>query len=658
MCGIVGQVCCPNRAPVDPGVLERMCAALEHRGPDSRGTFVDREVSLGIQRLRVVDLVTGDQPIRNEDGSVVVVLNGEIYNFRELREDLVRRGHRFSTLGDTETIVHLYEEHGVDCVRRLHGMFAFALWDARLNQLLLARDRIGKKPLLYAARDRGLSFASEMRALMQSGDVTREIDLRAIDCYLAYGYVPTPRSVFTSVRKLPPAHTLVFRDGRVTVERYWRLDYSQKLAVKDPRELHEPIRDAIRAATRRRLISDVPLGAFLSGGIDSSAVVAAMAEAGGERPVKTFSIGFESATHNELPHARRVAELFGTEHHEFVVRPDAIGLVPAIVRHYGEPFADSSAIPSFQLAELTRQHVTVALNGDGGDESFGGYTRYVANRLAGRLDAIPMALRRAAASAGRLLADGSGGGASGRETSMANKLRRLTQALPLDPPARYARYVSWFDERQRAALYTDEFRALIGDSAAPEVIGEPWRGASGDHVLDVMLEVDVTTYLPDDLIAKIDIATMAYALEARSPLLDHQLMEFAASIPTELKVKGRQKKWIMREALRGWLPDEILDRPKQGFSLPVGDWFRRDLRDHVRDVLLDPGSLARGYFRPEAIRRILERQAAGVDTESKRVWALFMLEQWHREFVDPAAANMATVNGTPELVATTESARR
>jgi asparagine synthase (glutamine-hydrolysing) len=649
MCGIVGKIKRRDGAPVDRDTIERMCIALEHRGPDSRGMFLDREVGLGIQRLRVVDLVTGDQPIRNEDGTVAVVLNGEIYNFRELREDLRRRGHRFATSGDTEVIVHLYEEYGLDCARHLHGMFAFALWDASERRLMLARDRLGKKPLLYALRDGELSFASEMGALMQCREIPRDLDVDALDSYLAYGYVPAPRSIFSSVRKLPPAHMLVFSDGRVTIERYWRLDYGQKLAVSDPRELYEPIRDQIRAATKRRLISDVPLGAFLSGGIDSSAVVAAMAETA-EGPVKTFSIGFENAAYDELPHARRVAELFGTDHHEFVVRPNAIDLVPTIVRHYGEPFADSSAIPSFQLAALTREHVTVALNGDGGDESFGGYTRYVANQVAGRLDVLPLALRRAVAAGARWM-DGNGTHAgTGRETTLANKARRLTQALALDPPERYARYVSWFDERRRSLLYTDEFRALLGDSTAGEVIAQPWRSASGDHVIDVMLEVDATTYLPDDLIAKIDIATMTYALEARSPLLDHQLMEFAAAIPAELKVRGREKKWILRQALRGWLPDEVLDRPKQGFSVPVGDWFRNELRGHVSDVLLDPGALARGYFQPEAVRAIIERQAAGADAESKRVWALYMLELWHREFVDQPTESAPTGGSAPTLV--------
>jgi asparagine synthase (glutamine-hydrolysing) len=635
MCGIVGQVK-PASGTVEPALLARMCAALEHRGPDARGLFADGNAGLGIQRLRVIDLETGDQPIHNEDGSIAVVLNGEIYNYRELRDRLSRRGHTLATEGDTEVIVHLYEEYGPDCVRFLHGMFAFALWDGRRRRLLLARDRIGKKPLFYAVRGGTLTFASELRALLEDRSIPREVDLAALDGYLAYGYIPSPRSVFAGVRKLPPAHTLAFAEGRLELERYWRLDYSRKLTVRDPRELHEPIRDAIRAATRRRLVADVPLGAFLSGGIDSSAVVAAMARESAT-PVKTFTIGFEHRDFDELPHARHVAELLGTDHHEFVVRPDAIATVPRIVRQYGEPFADTSAIPSFHLAEVTRAHVTVALNGDGGDESFGGYTRYVANRLASRLDVLPPAFRRAAGRAGERLH-------SSEVTSLTSKARRLATGLALSPADRYARYQSWFDTAQRDALYTDDFRAATRGPATAEVIARPWLQASGEDVLDVMLEVDALTYLPGDLITKIDIATMAHALEARSPLLDHELMEFAASLPAELKIRGRQKKWILREALRAWLPDDILDRPKQGFMVPVADWFRGELREHVHDVLLDPAAVGRGYFRTGEVRSMLERHGAGAADESKRLWALYVLELWHRDFVDadPRSVELAS----------------
>ncbi len=609
---------------MSPDLAQRMCAGLEHRGPDSRGIFRDDRAFLGIQRLRVIDLSTGDQPVYNEDRSVVVVLNGEIYNFKELRHELRRRGHTFATQGDTEVIVHLYEEYGVDCVRHLHGMFAFALWDQRRQQLLIARDRIGKKPLVYAHRDGVLSWASEMGALLEDRTISRDVDHRAVDQYLALGYVPAPLTAIRGVHKLPPAHTLVLRDGKIALERYWKLDYSAKLTDVPVQEICEQLRAQLRAATRRRMISDVPLGAFLSGGIDSSAVVWAMAEASPE-PVRTFSIGFDHSTHDELPYARRIAEQFGTVHEEFEVRANAVEIVPKIVRHYGEPFADSSAIPSFALAEITRRHVTVALNGDGGDESFGGYTRYVANAVAGRLDRIPAPVRRSMTALGRRLPAG------GSVTSITNKARRLTSTLSLDGPARYTQYMSWFDLAQRRALYTPGFEESSG-AGASDAIELAWAQTSGSAVVDKMLEVDIATYLAGDLIPKIDIATMAYALEARSPLLDHQLMEFAATIPAGLKIRGQEKKWILREAMRGVLPDDILDRPKQGFTVPLSSWLRTDLRAWSQEILLDRATIDRGYFDERAVRALLRRHDAGADAEGRRIWSLLMLELWHREF--------------------------
>jgi asparagine synthase (glutamine-hydrolysing) len=633
MCGIAGIVHGDGRA-ADPALVERMCAAIEHRGPDARGIHAEGPAGLGIQRLRVVDLEGGDQPIYNEDRSVAVVLNGEIYNFRELRRRLEAAGHRFRSDGDTEVIVHLYEEEGVECVRSLDGMFAFALWDEPRRRLLVARDRVGKKPLFYSLRAGALSFASELRALLEDEEVPRDLDEAALDCYLAYGYVPAPFSAFAAVRKLPPATRMVYEGGRVALERYWQLDYSRKHAVDDPRELHQPLLEQLQEATRRRLVADVPLGAFLSGGIDSSAVVAAMARETSE-PVKTFSIGFGGGRFDELEHARAVAELFGTEHEELHVRPDAIEIAPKIARHYGEPFADSSAIPSFYLAEMTRRHVTVALNGDGGDESFAGYTRYAANALAGRLERIPAPMRRAAAAlAGRVPE-------SGEEQSARNRLRRLGGSLGLEGPARYERYVSLFDAGQRAWLYTDEHRAALGDGGvAAEAIAEPWREASGRDRLDVLLEVDVRTYLPGDLLTKIDIATMAHSLEARSPFLDPALMQFAASIPAPMKLRGMEKKVVLRDALRSWLPETILDRPKQGFSVPLADWLRGDLRDYSRDLLLDPAALSRSRFRPAALETLLSEHEAGTE-HAHRIWALMMLELWRTEVLEPRAATSA-----------------
>jgi asparagine synthase (glutamine-hydrolysing) len=428
MCGIAGQLR-PAGDPVDQQLIARMCAGIEHRGPDARGIHHEPRVGLGIQRLRVIDLDTGDQPIYNEDRSVVVVLNGEIYNYRELRRELRGRGHRLATRGDTEVIAHLYEDYGPDCVRHLHGMFAFALWDRRRQRLLLARDRVGKKPLVYALRGGVLSFASEMQALLADDEIERNVDPAAIDAFLALGYVPTPLTAIQGVRKLPPAHTLLVENGRAELTRYWRLDYGKKLDAP-VEEIVDRVRAALLEATRRRLIADVPLGAFLSGGIDSSAVVAAMAQISAE-PVRTFSIGFDHEGFDELPHARRIAQQFGTRHEEFEVRANAVEILPDLVRHYGEPFADPSAIPSFYLAQMTRRHVTVALNGDGGDECFAGYTRYVANSVAERLDGIPAPLRRGLAAAAARVPD------SGSVSSYANRFRRLGGTLALDPVARY-----------------------------------------------------------------------------------------------------------------------------------------------------------------------------------------------------------------------------
>jgi asparagine synthase (glutamine-hydrolysing) len=644
VCGIVGQASRDGR-PGDRATLERMCAALAHRGPDARGVHIDAGVGLGIQRLRVIDLATGDQPLFNEDGSVAVVLNGEIYNYRELRSELERDGHRFATRSDTEVIAHLYEADGPELVHRLRGMFGLAVWDAKHQRLVLARDRVGKKPLFYVDLDGQLSFASELGALLQDERVPRDIDHQALDAYLAYRWVPAPMSAFRAIRKLPPASTLVFEGGRTTVSRYWQLDFSRKRAVGDPRELQEQLRAQIRAATARRLISDVPLGAFLSGGLDSAAVVAAMAEASSE-PVKTFSIGFTSQKFNELPLARLTAKRFGTEHHELLVEPRALDVIPRIVRHYGEPFADDSAIPSFYLAEMARRDVTVALNGDGGDESFGGYPRYAVNRAAAQLERLPVALRRAVSAAGMRVPE------SGTIDSWPSRIRRAAETLPLDGPARYVAYMTHLNGLRRERLYTDDYRRLVGTSVAFDVMAGPWRQSAANDVVDRMLDVDYQTYLPDDLLTKMDIATMASSLEARSPLLDHELMEFAAALPADLKVRGRETKVIFRSALRGWVPDEVVDAPKRGFRLPLGDWFRGDLQGFTREVLLDPRATGRGYFDQSYVRELLDRHGDGVQDHSQGIWTLLMFELWHREFVDaPQAARPSSDSSTERIVA-------
>jgi asparagine synthase (glutamine-hydrolysing) len=625
MCGIAGKV---SADAVDPELLDRMCEVIEHRGPDSRGSFLEPGVGLGIQRLRIIDLETGDQPIANEDDSVVVVQNGEIYNYRELRNELIGRGHRFRTHSDTEVIVHLYEDHGEACVEHLRGMFAFALWDKKRRRLLLARDRVGKKPLFYAERDGALWFGSEAKSILQDPAVPREVNLEAIDCFLQFQYVPHPMSAFRALRKLPPAHVLTWESGRSRINRYWDLSYEPKDRYASEEEACERIRDELLEATRLRLRSDVPLGAFLSGGVDSSAVVAAMSKLS-ERPVKTFSIGFDVEAFDETRYAREVAELYDTEHEEFRVEPHAMEILPRLIWHYGEPFADQSAIPSYYLAELTRRHVTVALNGDGGDEDFAGYPRFIANTLADRLDWVPPPLARGAAS----VLDRIGPGPKPR--SPRTRLRRLAHALALAPDDRYAMWIAYFTEPDRDALYSPELRAELGEhSAARNVIRAPYRASDGRAFVDRLLDVDVQSYLPGDLLVKMDIATMAHSLEVRSPLLDHEFMEMAARLPAKAKLDGTTTKRIFKDALAPWLPSHILHREKMGFGVPIGDWFRGALRDLPAEILLDPRATDRGFFRPDGVRDIIDRHTSGVEDTSNKIWAMLQLELWMRTYVD------------------------
>jgi asparagine synthase (glutamine-hydrolysing) len=624
MCGIAGLV--DFHAPVDEELLARMCQVMEHRGPDSRGVHVEDDVGLGIQRLAIIDIEGGDQPIFNEQGSVAVVMNGELYNHLELRRELERRGHRFRSHADTEVLVHLYEEHGDALVDRLRGMFAFAIWDRSRRRLLLGRDRVGKKPLFWTHRDGRFAFASELRALLQDPDLPREADPRALDAYLAFQYVPHPLAAIKGVNKLPPASLLSLDAGGQAIRRYWRLGGSPKLTGIELPELEQRVREQIREATRLRLMSEVPLGAFLSGGIDSSAVVAAMAEQS-STPVRTFSIGFGDPDFDETRYARAVASRFGTQHEEFRVEPDAISIMPTLARHYGEPFADPSAIPSFYLAELTSRHVTVALNGDGGDESFAGYGRYRRGLQVGRLDWLPRPLQRAAPLIGGRLGHGSA------EGSFRYRARRLTEALAMAPWERYTMSLTAFDRERRARLRTPQFTADLDGGDSEQLVADAWAASQGGPV-DRMLEVDIETYLPGDLLPKMDIATMAYSVEARSPFLDHELMEFAASLPEELKLDGSGGKRLLKGALRGWIPDEVLDRPKMGFGVPLARWFREELSEMPGERLLDPSALARGYLRREEVERLIAEHRGGRIDHSLRLWTLLQLDSWHREVLD------------------------
>jgi asparagine synthase (glutamine-hydrolysing) len=636
MCGIAGKVHFGARPGRD--AVERMCAVMEHRGPDSRGVREADEATIGAQRLAIIDVAHGDQPVTNEDGTVVAALNGEIYNFGELRDRLARSGHTFRSHVDTEVLAHLYEEHGEHMVDHLRGMFAFAIWDTRRRRLLLARDRAGKKPLFWARRGDRVWFASEVRSMLADPELRPAVDPRAIDAYLALQYVPHPLSAFEGVNKLPPASTLSVTAEGERIERYWRLDYGRKRDVSSFEESKALVRDAVSEATSVRLMSEVPLGAFLSGGVDSSAVVACMAEHMSE-PVKTFSIGFPEREFDELEYARMVAQRFGTEHREFVVEPDALSIMPKLARHYGEPFADPSAIPSFYLAELTKRHVTVALNGDGGDESFAGYSRYRANRMLGWLRSQAAPLRGVGALA-RRIPEGA------RDNSARARVRRVLGTAGMAPVDRYLSWMTPFPDERRRALLRPEVAATLNGSDPAAGIHRAWNLSRGDDLLDVMLDTDVQSYLPDDLLVKMDIATMAYSVEARSPLLDHHVMELAASLPADHKLAGGVTKRVLKEAFRHDLPDVVLDRPKKGFGVPLRHWFRDELRDMPREMLLDPGARTAEWLQREEVERLIHEHRDERADHSLRLWTLLQLETWHREVVD-APVGDPTPAGSP-----------
>jgi len=623
VCGIAGIVDTDRDRPVDSATLKRMSRALRHRGPDDEGEWVAGGVGLAHTRLAVIDLSPhGRQPMCNEDGTLQVVFNGEIYNFRELRTELVGKGHVFRSETDTEVIVHLYEEHGDACVDRLEGMFAFAVWDARQRRLLLARDRLGKKPLKYAAVDGGLIFASELKAILATGLVEREVDTDDIDRFLSLGYVPAPGTGFAGIRKLPPAHRLVWEDGKITIERYWSLDFRPK-AMRSADEWSELVRETVERAVARRLISDVPLGAFLSGGIDSSIVVGCMARQM-SRPVETFSIGFDFEAYNELPQARAVAELYGTSHHELVVRPDAAELLPVLAELYEEPFADCSALPSYVLARETRREVTVALNGDGGDEGFVGYTRYA--RLAdwnGRLD---LAARSGIPRLAGAVAGWFGPG-------VAERLDGLRHYGDTDPAVRYGWIMRLFSERQKRTMGRNGGGAALTRFGADALVRLMHDERGGTALVDRMTYADAMLYLPDDLLVKVDLACMAHGLEARSPLLDRELLEVAASAPAELRYAGGSLKSLLKRAFRDELPAEVTGRPKAGFVIPLAEWFRDPLLPLARDLLCNAETHVLRYFRPDALKSLVERHAAGRADHGRQLWALAMLELWHRRVV-------------------------
>jgi asparagine synthase (glutamine-hydrolysing) len=612
MCGIAGWA---GNVGGDREALRRMCAAISHRGPDAAGELlIPGEVALGFRRLAIIDLETGDQPLASEDGAVQVTCNGEIYNFRALRTELESRGHELRSASDSEVIAHLYEERGTGCLESLQGMFAIALWDDRAKRLLLARDRLGVKPLYWAATGEGILYASEPGAILASGLVAARPDPRALLDYLTLQYVPAPRSGFLGIHKLAPGEMLVHEGGEPRIERYWSLEFAKREAAAGEEEALDRLDALLGEATRERLVADVPLGAFLSGGIDSSLVVGYMAEASSS--VKTFSIDFPEAGFSEGRHARRVAKLYGTEHESHVLEPAMVPLIADAVRHAGEPFADSSAIPTLLLSQVTRKQVTVALSGDGGDEAFAGYERYLAAGDRPLLRAGARALARAGAVS--LLPGG--------------RLRRGAELAALPERRRYAALMSHFGPADLTGLCTPDFLAAAGD---PETVWEQTLVPPALPGVDRYLALDVETYLPGDLLLKVDRMSMSAALEVRSPFLDFRVQELAAGMPPRMKLRGQTTKWALKElARRRGVPDDLVDRRKQGFGVPIGPWLRGELRPWAEDLLLDPRSLARGYFDPQAVRRLLQGHLDGTVDNPYKLWNLAVLEQWHRSWID------------------------
>jgi len=637
MCGITGAVWTRPEVAVSPADLQRMTDVLRHRGPNDEGQYTSElrhrppydsmpGVALGFRRLSIIDLAGGHQPMSNEDGSIWIVFNGEIYNYQALQRRLEGAGHTLRTASDTETIVHLYEDEGLDCFQHLNGMFAIAIWDSKRRRLVLARDRLGKKPLVYRHEPGRLLLASELKSLLQLDDVPRDIDHSSLDAYLTYQYVPHPRTIFRGISKLPPGHVAVFAEDRFDVRPFWRPDFASERKWTR-QDAVDALRETLTSAVKMRMRSDVPLGAFLSGGIDSS-IIAALMQRASTTPIKTFTIGFPVKDYDERSFARKVAQHIGSEHHEEEVTPKAVEILPKLVWHYDEPFADASAIPTWYLAEMTRRHVTVALSGDGGDELFLGYPRYGAARLAATIDALGPLGRLLGARWWQAIPS------SGKQKSIVRKAKRFSEALRMSPARRYCNWVSIFDESRRADLYTDDFVAQLSADDPFDFLDAAWRRSGKRDAMTAASLADLVTYLPCDLMTKVDIASMAHSLEARCPLLDYRVVELAASLPAHLKYRFGHGKRILRDAFGDLLPRETWTRRKMGFGVPLDTWLRGDLAP-LLDNLLDESSLSRrGWFRPQAVRHLIREHRAHRFDHSARLWALLVLEQWMRSWCD------------------------
>jgi len=607
--------------PVESRDIQNMCDVIKHRGPDDEGQFVHQNVGIGMRRLSIIDLSTGAQPIFNEDSSIAIVFNGEIYNHTHLRHELQAKAHSFVTKTDAEAILHAYEEFGVDCVEQLNGMFGFAIWDGRKNRLFVARDRIGIKPLYYYCDDEQFVFGSELKSIVQIDSVPREIEPRALDTFLTFEYIPSPYSIFKHVFKLPPGHWLLYENGDVKIQQYWQLEYRRSQASQP--HIEETLQELLQDAVNIRLMSDVPLGAFLSGGLDSSSIVAMMCRASSER-VKSFSIGFDDSTYNELPFARTIANHFGTEHFEEIITPDVSSLTEKILWMLDEPFGDFSVFPTYLVSQMARKNVTVVLSGDGGDELLAGYDTYIAQQVARRYAKLPAFLRN-----GAIEPIVNALPPTDKKKGFINKSRRFVEGARLPADLQHVRWMIFLQQAEKELLYSSDFRQSLLGYDAHGFIREYFQHVTTGDPLDEQDYVDIKTYLVDDILVKVDRMSMANSLEARVPFLDHRFVEFAATIPSHFRLHKKRTKHILKESLRDVLPMQIIERGKEGFSIPIKNWVKQELKPMMLDALSESNVKDKGYFDPVFVNRLVQEHLSGRENHSHRLWALMVFHMWH-----------------------------
>lgn len=620
MCGICGITYFDREKPVSERLIQRMCDVIKHRGPDDEGWHVAKGAAVGMRRLSIIDLSTGHQPICNEDGSIWIVFNGEIYNHLEVRKELQARGHKFKTKTDTEAILHAYEEYGENCPKKLNGMFGFAVLDQKKQTLFLARDRLGIKPLYYYLDAGKFVFGSELKSILQVENVSREIDLQALDMFMTFEYIPSPYSIFKGIRKLPPGHSLTLRNGKINIQKYWELQFDEQ--ERDEGDVCEQLVELLQDAVKIRLMSDVPLGAFLSGGIDSSTIVALMSRVM-DRPVKTFSIGFQEGSYNETNYAQTIARKFNTEHKEFTIQPNALELTEKLIAYLDEPFGDFSIFPTYLVSKMAREFVTVVLSGDGGDELFGGYDTYIAHQMANNYQRIPKFIRN------RLIRPVVNSfPPTEKKKGLINRSKRFLEGMQLPEDLQHTRWMIFLQQMEKSRLYSSGMQGELNGASAYDFIRNYFRTSRTPDEINRQLYVDIKSYLVDDILVKVDRMSMAVSLEARVPFLDHRVVEFAATLPGHLKLRGKKTKYVLKKAMGQLLPHDILHRGKEGFSIPIKNWLRTDLKELMMDVLSPDRIKNEGLFNPDYVKTLVDEHLDGVENHSHRLWAMMVFGIW------------------------------